>query len=137
MSICLEGPDLPQTGSLAGMMIRMELALPDDIDPELWFPCGDVAGARDYLYPSVWHTAPGRMGAYCAAKDVYFRASAEEVPADAPIATRYWVRGYLAGSLPSPPYDDPSEEELGAWRARAHAYFASGSWPSAPEEVPD
>ena len=62
LSICLEGPDLPQTVSLAGMMIRMELALPDDIDPELWFPCGDVAGARDYLYSSVWHTAPRSDG---------------------------------------------------------------------------
>ena len=112
----------------------MKPALPDDIDPELWLPCGDVAGERDYVYPSVWHTSPGRMGAYCAAKDVYFRISAEEISADAPITTRSWVRGYLAGSLPSPPYEDPSEDELAAWSARAHAYFASGSWSPAPEE---
>lgn len=115
----------------------MEHPLPDDIDPELWFPCGDVTGARDYLYPSVWHTSIGRMGAYCASKDVYFRVSAEEIAGDAPITTKYWVRGYLAGSLPRSPNEDPSAEEMTAWTARAHAYLDSGSWSPEPEERSD
>lgn len=112
----------------------MESPLPHDIDPELWFPCRDVAGARDYLYASVRHTILGRMGAYCAAKDVYFRISAHEIPPGSPLTTTYRVRGYLAGSLPSSPIDDPSDEESAAWEARAQTYFASGHWPAKFEE---
>jgi len=113
----------------------MESHLPDDIDPELWFPCADVPGSRDYLYSSIWHTFPGRMGAYCAAKDLYFRVSADEIPSDRPLTTTYWVRGYLAGSLPRSPNDDPDDVELAAWRARARGYFESGSWSSTEDRL--
>ena len=37
----------------------MSAELPEDIDPELWFPCQDQPGHRDYLYNARWpiHTS--------------------------------------------------------------------------------
>lgn len=107
--------------------------LPDDVDPDLWFPCSDVPGERDYLYAAAWHTFPGRMGAYCPAKKVYFRASARDISDDAPPETKYWVGGYLAGSLPAPADPEMGDEARGKWKARAAKFFATGNWSSDEE----
>ncbi|HQZ00980.1 MAG TPA: hypothetical protein PLQ63_13355 [Propionicimonas sp.] len=111
----------------------MQTDLPDDVDPDLWFPCSDVPGERDYLYAAAWHTFPGRMGAYCPAKKVYFRASASDISDDASPATKYWVRGYLAGSLPAPADPEMGDEARGKWKARAAEFFATGHWSSDEE----
>lgn len=103
------------------------MELPDGLDARLWFPCGDVSGARDYLYPAAWHTFPGRMGAWCAAKGVWFRVSAHEVLPGAPEASQFWVAGYLAGSLPRAP-EDLDEAGRERWRDAAAEYFRTGVW---------
>jgi len=102
--------------------------LPDDVDPALWLPCSHSPTDRDYLYPAAWHTFPGRMGAYCSSKNVYFRISLSEIPADVPEATRYWVRGFLAGNLPEPPSKDLEGADLERWQRRAEQFFATGRW---------
>lgn len=110
--------------------------LPEEIDPALWFPCRHDPTTRDYLYPSSWHTFPGRMGAYCAGRKVWFRASKMEIPDDAPAATKYWVRGFLAGNLPEPPSREIEGDDLAQWNARAQAFFETGSWPTKEQTQP-
>ena len=61
-----------------------------------------MPGARDYLLNNPWHTFPGRMSAWCATRQVSFRVSKSELPADLPAATRYLVRGFLVGNVPPP-----------------------------------
>ena len=73
------------------------------------------------------------MGAYCPAKKVYFRASASNISDDASPATKYWVRGYLAGSLPAPADPEMGDEARGKWKARAAEFFATGHWSSDEE----
>src|SRR5690348_13349063 len=106
----------------------MSDVLPDEIDRALWFPCSDVPGARDFLYAAAWHTFPGRMGAYCPSKQVWFRISARDLPDESPDATKYWVKGYLAGSWPRQPDDEMEGEALEQWAERARAFFATGTW---------
>jgi hypothetical protein len=103
-------------------------ALPDEIDPALWFPCTDVPGARDYLYASAFHTFTGRMAAYCPSKQVWFRVSAHTIAEESPEATRYWVQGYLAGNLPHPPDRELEGEAVERWAEKARAFFATGTW---------
>jgi hypothetical protein len=103
--------------------------LPDDIDPELWFECRHHPGQRDYLYNARWHTFPGRMGAYCPTRKVSFRVSIAEMPSDLPLATRYWVQGFLTGNMPRQPTDEEGPE-LVAWREKADHFFATGYWPA-------
>ena len=102
--------------------------LPAEIDPALWFPCSDVPGARDYLYSAAWHTFTGRMGAYCPAKQVWFRVSASEIPDAVPESTRYWVKGFLAGNLPRQPDSDIEGAALEQWTEKARAFLATGVW---------
>ena len=47
-----------------------------------------------------------------------------------PEATKYWVRGYLAGNLPRQPDADMDGEDLERWTAKAQAFFATGDWPA-------
>lgn len=100
--------------------------LPADVDPELWFECCHHAGARDYLLNSPWHTFPGRMSAWCATRQVSFRVSKSELPADLPATTRYWVRGFLVGNVPrQPDADDDDSPAIAAWQAKADRFLAS------------
>jgi hypothetical protein len=105
--------------------------LPEDVDPDLWFECVHHAGWRDYLLSSAWHTFPGRMSAWCSARDVEFRVSKSELPSDLPAATRYWVEGFLTGNLPhQPDVDDDDSPALAEWARLAEQFFATGMWPS-------
>ena len=70
-----------------------EHALPDGVDPELCFDCCHHPGPRDYLIDEPWHTFPGRMQAWCQARQVWFRVSRAGLPDQLPLPTEYWVRG--------------------------------------------
>ena len=105
-------------------------ALPDDIDQELWFPCRHDLGARDYLTADRWHTFPGRMAAFCPTRRVSYRVSTSELPYDLPMATRYWVAGFLVGNMPRQPDVEDDSPEMAAWEAKVEQYFAHGTWPN-------
>ena len=123
-------------------------ALPDDVDAELWFmsPHERCGSGRDYLFDSHWHTHPGRMSAYCPHDPAWpdYRISLSELPDDLPTATRYWVRGFLAGNLPpGPDIDDEDNEdaentaEFREWKRRAEEFSRTGVWLYAPEPADD
>ena len=96
-----------------------------DIDPQLWFPCPHHEGARDILYPSSANTFPGRMAAWCEHRQVSFRVSLSSLPDDLPAATRLWVRGFLAGSVPQ--LDDDSQLETR--QGQVDVFLTTGAWP--------
>lgn len=97
----------------------------DSLDPELWFPCVHHPGSRDVLYPATANTFRGRMPAWCEHRQVSFRVSLSGLPDDTPLATRKWVRGFLAGAIP--PLDD--ETALDRQRLKVDAFLTTGSWP--------
>lgn len=104
--------------------------LPDDLDPELWFPCRHNPHTRDYLGNHRWHTFPGRMAAYCPARQASFRVSRAELPSDLPLATRYWVEGFLAGNMPrQPDAEDDGDPAIRHWEIVRDTYFETGYWP--------
>ena len=111
--------------------------LPEDVDPELWFASARCGGERDYLFDAKWHTHPGRMKAYCPHQPDWpdYRISVDELPADLPVATRYWVKGFMAGNLPQPTrYSDPAY--MARWSAAAVDFADTGHWPSELSETP-
>lgn len=93
-------------------------------------------GRRDYLYDSGWHTFPGRMAVWCPHDPAHasYRISIDELPDDLPDATRWWVRGFLAGNVPEPPVElvDPAadKEKLARWFEVAKRFSEVGKWPS-------
>ena len=106
-------------------------SLPDDVDPALWFQCDVLPSTRDYVFDAQWHTHPGRMAAYCAARRLDYRISPSELPEALPDATRYWVQGFLAGNLPrQPDVDADDDARLVDWQAKAKGFRVSGRWPA-------
>ena len=106
-------------------------ALPDGIDPEIWFECIHHPGSRDYLVSEPWQTSPGRMQAWCGTRHVWFRVSKSSLPEHLPLPTRYWVEGFLVGNVPRQPDvdDDDDGAAVNEWRASAHHFIATGRWP--------
>lgn len=102
--------------------------LPDGIDPEVWFDCANHPGHRDYLLDEPWQTFPGRMHAWCQTRRVSFRVSKSELPDDLPLATRYWVRGFLTGNVPRQPDDDFHSPAMTEWRRHADLFLTTGVW---------
>jgi hypothetical protein len=99
-----------------------------DLDTNLWFeaPCG----GRDFLLPSNGHTHLGRMGAWCPVKETSYMVSLSEM-GDMPEQTRYFVTGFLAGSMPDlvedeDGYTEPHDEE--AWRRATARFLRTGHW---------
>lgn len=111
--------------------------LPDDVDPALSFrsPRQRCRGGDDYLFDKHWLTHPGRMAAYCPHDPEWpdYRISVNELPADLPVATRYWVKGFLAGNLPEPPDAPEESEEFRKWQRRAIGFAETGVWESDEE----
>ena len=105
--------------------------LPDDVDPELWFPSAQCGGERDYLFDAKCHTFPGRMKAYCPHRPDFpdYRISLSELPDNLPVATRYWVKGFLAGNLPAPANEE-DEAYMVRWHEAAEAFADTGEWPT-------
>ena len=69
------------------------------------------------------------MSAWCMSRGVGFRVSKGELPADLPLATRYWVEGFLVGNLPRQPDVEEDSPAMAAWQAKAEHFLATGSWP--------
>jgi hypothetical protein len=110
--------------------------LPDDVDPELWFYSERCHG-RDYVFDSHWHTHPGRMAVFCPHSTEWpnYRISLSEMPADLPTATKYWVRGFLAGNLPRQPADDEDDTPaMQRWREKALSFAREGYWEDEDED---
>ena len=108
-------------------------SLPDDVDPALWFvsPHARCDGGQDFLFDKHWLTHPGRMAAYCPHDPEWpdCRISLPELPEDLPPATRYWVKGFLAGNLPPAPLEvaDDSAQML-TWELAARVFSERGEW---------
>jgi hypothetical protein len=110
--------------------------LPDFVDEELWF-ISPHCHERDYLYDSGWQTHRGRMSAWCPHDPNWrsYKISLSELPRDLPRATRWWVRGFLAGNVPDAPAAlcDPAMSgtpELERWFELARRFSATGKWPA-------
>ena len=65
------------------------------------------------------------MPAWCETRQVSFRVSLSQLPEDIPEATRLWVRGFLAGSVPQL---DDEVDDLVAVEARVNEFLATGVW---------
>jgi hypothetical protein len=50
-----------------------------------------------------------------------------QLPDDLPEATRYWVRGFLAGQVPQLDVEEPEDMDL--WGQRVDEFLTTGSWP--------
>ena len=96
-----------------------------DLDPKLWFPCAHNPDAHDILYPSAGNTFPGRIPAWCETRQVSYRVSLSELPDDLPLATRYWLRGFLAGSVPRLTDD---VDDLEAHDSQVDEFLTTGRW---------
>lgn len=107
-----------------------QTTIPDTVVPELWFDCVHQQGGRDYLVSEPWQTFPGRMQAWCQDRQVWFRVSKRELPANLPDPTRYWVQGFLTGNTPRQPDADDGDPALDRWRQLAEEFLATGLWPS-------
>lgn len=103
-------------------------ALPDGVDSEVWFECAHHPGRRDYLVSEPWQTFPGRMQAWCGARNVWFRVSKSSLPRHLPLPTRYWVQGFLVGNVPRQPDADGHSAAMIEWRDQAHHFVATGEW---------
>jgi hypothetical protein len=110
------------------------MAAPADLDRALWFEPGCCGAGRHYLHYNP-HTFPGRMGAYCEARDRTFSVSLAEIERCSDEA-RYWVRGFLSGNEPPPPLepdalaiDDLGDPRMDEWRAAVARFRESGTWP--------
>jgi len=107
---------------------RFDPAVASDIDENLWFtgPCG----ARDFLLPENAHTFNGRMSAWCPSKQVGYSVSLSEID-EMSDASRYFIKGFLTGDGPAPPYDDEGDIDPGdlrAWHAAIARFNRTGQW---------
>jgi hypothetical protein len=98
-------------------------------DPLLWFeaPCG----GRDLL-TGAGGTYPGRLAAWCPAKNVDYNVSLAEMGQMSQQA-RYYVEGFLAGNQPGPPPPPDADADiepgdLDAWQAATGRFRRTGRW---------
>lgn len=99
------------------------------LDEQLWFEasCGD----RDLLMGAGGHTYPGRMLAWCPHQEHHVYSVSLNEMGEMSTASRYFVRGYLAGQEPEVPYDDDGEitpEDELAWELATYRFRQTGSW---------
>lgn len=73
------------------------------------------------------------MPAWCETRQVSFRVSVSQLPEDLPEVTRYWVRGFLAGQVPSLDAEEPHDMDL--WTQRVDEFLATGAWPHYREQA--
>jgi hypothetical protein len=97
-------------------------------DPLLWFEA--QCGGRDLLTGN-GGTFPGRMSAWCPARQVSYNVSRTEMGQMSDQA-RYYVAGFLAGNQPGPPPSDPDADidpgDLTAWQAATGRFHRTGQW---------
>jgi hypothetical protein len=70
------------------------------------------------------HTFPGRLSVWVPS-DERSRCVSKSDIADAPVQARYWIQGFLAGSVPPPP-EDPSLEAV--WLQARAEFLETGEW---------
>jgi|SRR5581483_7967280 len=103
-----------------------------EFDAELWFTTAHCP-EHHFLLEHNPFTFPGRMRAWCPAQNAAYNVSKSELVTCSD-ATRYWVRGYLAGATPEPPRDAegdwlPSEHPATQrWQAAADLFQKTGVW---------
>ncbi len=100
---------------------------PATLDEELWFV--GSCGGRDLLVGNP-HTFTGRIAAWCPTNEVGYNVSLSELD-DMAVATRYFIKGFLAGNEPAPPIaDDGSEDrdDMTAWRSAVARFNRTGRW---------
>lgn len=99
-----------------------------ELDEELWFI--GSCGKRDLLTGNP-HTFRGRISAWCPAERVGYNVSLDEIT-EMSTASRYFIKGFLAGNEPEPPEPDDQgnedPEDLTAWRAAVHRFRSTGNW---------
>lgn len=94
----------------------------------LWFI--GSCGSRDYLLPENGHTFHGCMTAWCPSRQVGYNVSLSEI-AEMSHESRYFIKGFLAGDGPAPPYDDEGDldpDDLQAWRSAIARFNRTGYW---------
>jgi hypothetical protein len=99
----------------------------DNLDERLWFEAS--CGGRDLLVGNP-HTFRGRMAAWCPHQNRGYTVSVSEMGAMAD-ETRYFVRGFLSGNEPGPPFDDDHGTDRAdevAWRSALRRFRRTGSW---------
>lgn len=101
------------------------------LDERLWFEVENCPGRHVFLDGNP--TILGRMYAWCPNKKTTTRVSKSDV-VDASDESRYFIKGFLAGSEPAPPTDDEGRlsSDLAAvaeWRANCAEWRLTGSWP--------
>ena len=115
-------------------MTDEDVQLPHGVDPAVRFFSERCQG-HDYLVDGHWHTFPGRMQAFCPHDSswAYYRVSWYELPTELPVATRYWIAGFMAGNLPEPPIElrqYENEELMGKFLQLAKQFSRTGYWPT-------
>lgn len=102
------------------------MTTPPKYDPELWFETAHCQG-RHFLTGN-GHTFVGRMDAWCVDKETYFRVSKKGI-GNCSTAAKYWVKGFLNGSQPAPPIDQPYDSpEFEWWRRSVDLFLETGQW---------
>jgi hypothetical protein len=99
----------------------------DDLDERLWFE--GSCGGRDLLVGNS-HTFRGRMAAWCPQRGRGYSVSLSEM-GEMSDETRYFIRGFLSGNEPGPPYDDAhgtDSADARAWRSAIRRFRSTGSW---------
>lgn len=95
-------------------------------DPALWFT--SARGCRDFLMGRAYSQTPGRIAAWCPHVEREYRnhnVGLSDLTAMSE-ASRYFVAGVLAASVPRPPED---EDDVEAWFGAADRFRrATGSW---------
>ncbi len=99
-----------------------------DIDERLWITL--TKGERGFIVGSC-HTFPGRFEVYFPADGRNRCVSKAEV-ADRSDEARYWISGFLHGSVPAPPNDQKREPD---WMERRTAFLGTGEWPGLREDL--
>jgi hypothetical protein len=103
-------------------MPEISSSVPDGVDPQLRVHLS--TNETGYIVGSC-HTFPGRMSVIIPADD-HARCVSKSDITDCSDEGRYWIQGFLNGSVPSPP-DDPAEET--SWLARRASFLETGEWP--------
>lgn len=70
------------------------------------------------------------MAAWCPTTEVHYCVSVDEMK-EMSTATRYCIRGFLAGNEPAPPIDDEGNEDpddMDAWRSAVRRFRHTGNW---------
>lgn len=104
------------------MMPEIPSSVPDGVDPKLWARLS--SNEIGYIVGSC-HTFPGRISVIIPTDDRARCISKSDITACSDEA-RYWIQGFLNGSVPPLPDDRAEETE---WFAKRASFLETGEWP--------